>query len=51
MDMLKKRKGMHAYVIEVALVVLFIIIVVLTMSPEVKQGALDLILMIKGSTP
>ena len=48
--MLKKRKGVHAYVIEVALLVLFLIVVLLTISPESKQTALDLILMAKGST-
>jgi len=50
MDLFKRRKG-GAYTIEVALFVLFIIVVVLTMSPELKQTALDVIVIAKGSTP
>ncbi len=49
MTIRKKRKGDDTFA--VSLVVLFIIIVILTMSPEVKQTALDLIVMAKGSAP
>ena len=37
----KKRKG--AYAIAVALIVLFLIIVLLTISPALKQTAIDLL--------
>lgn len=41
MKISKKRKG--AYAIAIALIVLFIIIVMLTISPPLKQTVMDLL--------